>query len=171
MISVTLRPLEDGDLNQLFIWESDPESVRLAAFTRPNPSDRAAFEAHYARIRKNPDVLLRAVLVESEFVASIASFTIEGEREVTYWVDPTQRGRGIASAALGQLLKLDQTRPIFARVAEHNAASAAVLAHCGFTRIGSERSFAAGIGHEIKEYIFRLDAVGFEDARVHPRNQ
>ncbi|WP_082579767.1 GNAT family N-acetyltransferase [Arthrobacter sp. Soil736] len=157
MVTVTLRPLEDGDLDRIFAWESDPASVRQAAFTRPDPGDRSAFDAHYARILADRDVLLRAVLTEGRLAATVASFTMEDEREVTYWVDPAQRGLGIASAALAALLELDHTRPLFARVADHNSSSAKVLTHCGFTQIGTERSYADGVGHEIDERIFRLD--------------
>lgn len=157
MVTVMLRPLEDGDLDRIFAWENDPTSVRQAAFTRPDRADRSAFDAHYARIRTDRDVLLRAVLTEGKLAATVASFTMEGEREVTYWVDPAQRGLGIASAALAALLELDPVRPMFARVADHNSSSVRVLARCGFMQIGTERAFADGVAEEIDERIFRLD--------------
>lgn len=165
MVTVALRPIEDADLDRIFAWERDPDSVRQAAFTRSDPDDRSTFEAHYARIRTDRDVLARAVVADDLLVATIGSFTMEGEREVTYWVDPRQRGRGIASAALSALLELDQTRPIYARVAAHNAASETVLARHGFTRIGEEWSFAEGLGHDIEEHIFRYDG---ESSAVEP---
>jgi hypothetical protein len=42
-------------------------------------------------------------------------------------------------------------------MADHNAASAKVLARAGFGEVGSETSFAPGVGAEIIERIYRLD--------------
>jgi RimJ/RimL family protein N-acetyltransferase len=48
-------------------------------------------------------------------------------------------------------------RPLFGRVADHNVASAKVLARAGFVEVGSDTGFAPGVGAEIAERIFRLD--------------
>jgi len=53
-MAITLRTFADGDLDALFAWESDPRAVQMAAFTRADPSDRAAFDAHYERVRSDP---------------------------------------------------------------------------------------------------------------------
>jgi hypothetical protein len=53
-MAITLRTLADSDLDTLFVWESDPRAVQMAAFTRADPSDRTAFDAHYERIRNDP---------------------------------------------------------------------------------------------------------------------
>jgi len=157
-MKIKLRPLEDADLDLLFEWERDARAVELAAFTRADPSDRVAFDSHYERIRGDPDVTLRAIDDGTGLVGTIGSFTMEGTREVTYWIDSARWGEGIASAALQALLALETIRPIFARVVEHNVGSATVLTRAGFTRIGSENSFAAGLGREVVENIFRLGA-------------
>lgn len=60
-MGVRLRTLEDAHLDQLFTWERHPRAFAMAAFTRANPSDRAAFDGHYQRIRNDADVTLRAV--------------------------------------------------------------------------------------------------------------
>lgn len=52
--AITLRPVTDDDLDKVFVWESDPRAVAMAAFTRADPSDRDAFDAHYERIRNDP---------------------------------------------------------------------------------------------------------------------
>jgi len=49
MTVVTLRPVEDSDLDALFAQMRDPVGVRMAAFTPENPDDRHAFDAHMAR--------------------------------------------------------------------------------------------------------------------------
>lgn len=129
----------------------------MAAFTRADPSDRGAFDAHYERVRNNPSATLLAIDDDAEFVGTVASFTTEGRREVSYWIDPTRWGQGLASRALQALLAIEPTRPIYGRVAQHNAASAKVLARAGFVEIGSDTGFAPGVGAEIVERIYCLD--------------
>jgi RimJ/RimL family protein N-acetyltransferase len=156
-MAVTLRPFTDHDLDALFAWESDPRAVEMAAFTRANPSDRSAFDAHYQRVRSDPSNTLLAIDDDGEFVGTIGSFTMEGEREVTYWIAPARWGQGLASQALRVFLAIESTRPLYGRVAGHNAGSAKVLARAGFVEVGSETAFAEGVGAEVVEHIYRLD--------------
>ena len=156
-MAITLRTFEDKDLDALFAWESDPRAVEMAAFTRPNPSDRRAFDAHYERVRGNPSNVLLAIEDGGEFVGTVSSFTVEGKREVSYWIAPARWGQGVASQALRALLAIELTRPLYGRTAAHNVASAKVLARAGFVEVGSDAGFAAGVGAEIVERIFRLD--------------
>ena len=74
-MAITLRTFEDSDLDALFTWESDPHAVQMAAFTRANPSDRSAFDAHYERVRSNPSNTLLAIDDDGEFVGTVGSFT------------------------------------------------------------------------------------------------
>jgi len=157
-MAITLRPVTDDDLDALFVWESDPRAVQMAAFTRADPSDRGAFDAHYERVLDDPTATLRAIEHDGEFVGTVGSYTMDGEREVTYWISPARWGRGLASQALQMFLALvEPARPIFGRVADHNAGSAKVLERAGFVATGSETSFAPGIGAEVVERIYRLD--------------
>lgn len=155
-MTVFLRLLEDADLDQLFEWECDPQAVAMAAFTRSDPSDRAAFDSHYRRIRNDPDATLRAIDDGCGLVGTIGSFTMEGEREITYWIDPSRWGRGLASEALEEFLQVEAARPLFARAADHNIGSAKVLTRAGFAQIGSQTSYADGVGREVVEHIYRL---------------
>jgi RimJ/RimL family protein N-acetyltransferase len=156
-MAITLRTVEDSDLDALFTWESDPRAVQMAAFTRANPSDRSAFDAHYERVRSNPSNTLLAIDDDGEFVGTVGSFTLEGKREVTYWIAPARWGQGLASRALRAFLAIETTRPLYGRVASHNAASAKVLARAGFVEVGSDTGFARGVGAEVVERIYRLD--------------
>src|SRR5215472_5742990 len=122
-MAITLRTFADGDLDALFVWESDPRAVQMAAFTRADPSDRAAFDAHYERVRANPENTLLAIEAEGEFVGTVASFTFEGERNVSYWIAASRWGQGLATQGLRALLEIELTRPLFGRVAEHNVGS------------------------------------------------
>ena len=156
-MAVTLRTFTDNDLDALFVWESDPRAVQMAAFTRANPFDRSAFDAHYVRVRSDPSNTLLAIDDDGEFVGTIGSFTMEEKREVTYWIAPERWGQGLASQALRAFLAIESSRPLYGRVAGHNAASAKVLTRSGFVEVGVETAFAPGVGAEVVEHIYRLD--------------
>ena len=153
---VALRPVEDADLDTLFDQKRDPEAVRMAAFTAGDPDDRAAFDAHMARLRSSPSITLRAVTSDGTLVGSIASFVSGGETEITYWIDRPAWGRGTASRALALFLGQVPVRPLHARAASDNAASLRVLQKAGFEIIGTEKSFAQARNEEIEETILRL---------------
>ena len=153
MTEVTLRPIEDADLDAIFEQMRDPEAVRMAAFTAEDPSDRAAFDAHMRRVRAAPDTTNRAVLVDGMLAGTIASFVMEGDTEVTYWIDRAYWGQGIATRALTELLQLVPVRPLMARVAADNEASRRVLEKCGFRRMGEAESYAPARKSVITELI------------------
>ena len=157
MFDVALRPIDDRDLDPLFDQMRDPAAVRMAAFTPSNPDDRAGFDAHMAKVRASPDVLLQAVTCDGYLVGSIATFVNEGDTEVTYWIDRATWGRGIASRALTLFLDVVRRRPLYARAASDNVASLRVLEKSGFRAIGTDVSFAPGRNDEIEETILRLD--------------
>jgi RimJ/RimL family protein N-acetyltransferase len=156
MSIIALRNVEDADLDALFDQMRDPEAVHMAAFTAEDPNDRAAFDAHMRRVRTSPENLLRAVTLDKEFIGTIASFVIDGDTEVTYWIDRRYWGRGIATRALELLLELETTRPLHARAASDNPGSLRVLEKVGFVPIGTEMSFANARGDEIEETILLL---------------
>lgn len=156
-MTITLRTLRDDDLDDLFQWESDPKAANMAAFTRPDPTDRAAFDAHYQRVRSNPDVTIQAIAEDGTLVGMIASFSIEGQRELTYWVDPARWGCRIASEAVRLFLSRETRRGLYARVAASNRGSEKVLEHNGFVRVGEETSWADGVSSDVLEHIYRLD--------------
>ncbi len=58
---IALRSVHDADLDAIFEWMRDPESVRMAAFTTDDPDDRAGFDAHMRKLRESPDITLRAI--------------------------------------------------------------------------------------------------------------
>lgn len=154
---IALRLITDADLDALFDQERDPEAVRMAAFTRDDPDDRSAFDAHMARVRSAPGITMRAVTCDGQLVGSCAAFPVEGDTEVTYWIDRAAWGRGIASRALELLLDLVPVRPLHARAASGNAGSLRVLQKAGFKVIGTEVSFASARNAAIEETILRRD--------------
>jgi RimJ/RimL family protein N-acetyltransferase len=154
---VALRPVGTADLDSLFRMMRDPTSVWMAAFTAEDPDDRERFDAHMARVLGSPDNTTLAITWQGDFVGTVACFQMEGQTEVTYWVDRAVWGRGIASQALALLLETVRVRPLFARAASDNAGSLRVLEKAGFRVVGSEVSYATARGTEIEETILRLD--------------
>ncbi|MFD4137849.1 MULTISPECIES: GNAT family N-acetyltransferase [unclassified Streptomyces] len=154
-VFITLREVHDTDLPVFFRHMNDPESNRIAAFTSEDPSDRAAFEAHWARIRASDDVI-RTVLADGVVVGHTAVYGPPDFREVTYFIDRAYWGRGVATAALRGLLDVVPTRPLHARAAADNKGSIRVLEKCGFTVTGHDRGFANARGEEIDELVLTL---------------
>ncbi|MFJ6630510.1 GNAT family N-acetyltransferase [Streptomyces sp. NPDC091376] len=153
---IALREVRKPDLDYFFTLMQDPESGRMAAFTAEDPGDRARFDAHWERILGTDDVN-RTVLVDGAPAGHAAVYGPPGEREVTYWIDRAHWGRGVATAALRELLVLVAERPLYARAAADNAGSLRVLAKCGFTVTGRDRGFAHARGEETEEFVLRLD--------------
>jgi RimJ/RimL family protein N-acetyltransferase len=154
---VALRDIQDADLDALFDQMRDPESVRMAAFVFRDPNDRDAFDAHLARIRSGPDTTLLAIVRDGRFVGTIGSFVIEGDTEITYWIDRSSWGQGVASQALALFLRTQEIGPLHARAASDNLGSLRVLQKAGFRITGTEVSYANARNAEIEETILRLD--------------
>jgi RimJ/RimL family protein N-acetyltransferase len=154
---VTLRLIDDSDLDALFDQMRDPESVRMAAFTAKDPNDREAFDIRMSKSRTSLDGTLRAVTRDGHLVGSIASFVIDGDTEVTYWIDRSVWGQGVASQALALFLDMVPVRPLYARAASDNIGSLRVLRKAGFAIIGTEISYASARNSEIEEAVLRLD--------------
>ena len=111
-MNVSLRPLEDRDLDTIYQQVTDPESVRMAAFTAEDQTDRRAFLNRMSRLRADTSVSHRVIEVDGAVAGTIGSFRIDNQPEVTYWVDRTLWGKGIASAALQILLAETAERPL-----------------------------------------------------------
>lgn len=71
-MEVVLRDVRDDDLPTFFAQMNDPEGLRMAAFTAKDPSDRALFEAHWARIRQDSTVVARTILGDGDEVVGHA---------------------------------------------------------------------------------------------------
>lgn len=156
-MEIRLRPVRDADLDTIYDQMRDPVAVRMAAFTAEDPDDRAAFDAHLRRLRTTPSIHLRAVTADGALAGTVASFEVGADTEITYWIDRSWWGRGIATAAVQLLLENLPVRPVTARAASDNAGSLAVLRKAGFRKVGTEVAFATARGREIEETVLRLD--------------
>ena len=153
---IELRDLDDDDLDAIFEMMRDPAAVQMAAFTAADPDDRATFDAWIARQREAPEVATFVVTENGGFAGTAALFSADGDREVTYWIARHAWGRGVATQALRLLVSREPERPLFARVAAHNAASIAVLTKVGFTEVFRDTDFAPGVGREVEEIVMVL---------------
>jgi RimJ/RimL family protein N-acetyltransferase len=151
-----LRRTEVPDLEYLFRFQLDEEGGYMAAFMPENPQDESAYLIKYTKLLGDPQVNNQTILVDDVIVGSIAKFVMEGDAEITYWIDRKFWGRGIATSALEAFLGIETTRPIFGRVAFDNLGSQKVLERCGFVKIGSEEGFAGARQKEIVEFIYQL---------------
>ncbi|MEA1673377.1 GNAT family N-acetyltransferase [Nitrospirillum sp. BR 11163] len=157
-MALTLRPVIDTDLPIFFAQQADPVANAMAVFGAARPDDAAAFGAKWARIRASPDLLTRTVVVEDAVAGYVAHFPLMGQPSIAYWLGRAFWGRGIASTAVAQFIATIPTRPLYARVAVGNTASARVLARTGFRAVGRDRGHAPSLDRMVEEEIFRLDA-------------
>lgn len=155
-IQVKLRRTEFSDLELLFQFQLNEEANYLAAFTSKDPADKEAYFEKFTKLLNDPTINMQTILVDETIVGSIAKFEMEGDTEITYWIDRNFWGKGIATTALKNFLTIENTRPIFGRVAFDNLGSQKVLEKCGFVKIGTDKGFANARQTEIEEFIYRL---------------
>ena len=153
---IKLRQSENSDLAFFFQFQLDKEAIYLAAFTPKDPTDKAAYLEKYTKHLNDPTINMQTILVDETIAGSIAKFMMEGDAEITYWIDRNFWGKGIATTALKNFLNIENTRPMFGRVAFDNIGSQKVLEKCGFIKIGTDKGFANARQTEIVEFIYRL---------------
>src|SRR5688572_8810109 len=115
-----------------------------------------SFAQHWEKLLADSSKLKKTIVVDDQVVGNIGSWTAEGKREIGYWIDRAFWGRGIGTEALSAFLRLEKTRPLYAGVAKHNAASIRVLQKCGFILLGFED---AANEADATHVLLRLDAL------------
>jgi len=92
-------------------------------------------------------------------VVHIASFDLEGRREVTYWIGREDWAAEIATRALQALMQLDQPAPLYGSAASDNAGSDPRVDDVRLSDRGREVArFGMRRGEETDEIVLRLDA-------------
>jgi ribosomal-protein-alanine N-acetyltransferase len=153
---IILRKTEIADLEYFFTFQLDNEANYLAAFTSKDPTDKTAYLQKYSKFLNDPTINNQTIIVENKIAGSVAKFEIEGQAEVTYWIDKKFWGKGVATKALKSFLKNETMRPIIGRVAFDNFGSQRVLEKCDFVKIGRDKGFANARQAEIEEFIYKL---------------
>jgi RimJ/RimL family protein N-acetyltransferase len=156
---VELRDVEVDDLPVFFEQQLDLEARQMAAFTVADPADRAAFEAKWTRILADESTVIRTIVADGRVAGSVTLWRDESldAPEVSYWLGKDFWGRGLATAALTEFLRVVETRPLYGRAAKDNLGSIRVLEKCGFRLDREERGFANARGEEIAEVVLRLE--------------
>jgi len=153
---IKLSTTKIADLDFLFKFQLDKQGGYLAAFMPKVSTDKAGYLAKHTALLKDPTVNNQSIFLEDKIVGSIAKFIMEGEAEITYWIDRAFWGQGIATKALTEFLLLETNRPIFGRVAFDNFGSQKVLEKCGFIKVGKDKGFANARQKEIEEFIYKF---------------
>ena len=153
---ISLRQTIVTDLEKFFEFQLDKEAMHLAAFTPKDPTDKIAYMTKFKRLLEDPTITMKTIIVDRQIAGSVAKFLMEDDVEITYWIDRKFWGQGVASAALKDFLSIENTRPIFGRVAFDNYGSQKVLEKCGFEKIGTDKGFANARQTEIVEFIYKL---------------
>lgn len=153
---IILRPTEVSELERFFTFQLDKEANYLAAFTSKDPADKTAYMEKHIKFLNDPTINTQTIMVNNIIAGSIAKFEMEGEAEITYWIDKKFWGKGVATTALKKFLIIENVRPIFGRVAFDNLGSQKVLEKCGFVKIGTDKGFANARQAEIEEFIYKL---------------
>jgi RimJ/RimL family protein N-acetyltransferase len=138
---VRLRGVTEDDLPIFFEHQRDPAAHRMAAFP---PRERDAFMTHWDSILRDASVVVRTIELDGVVAGNVVLFGFEGRREVGYWIGREFWGRGVATRALSAILLEVSERPIYAGVAETNAASIRVLEKCGFKAVETNEEEHAG---------------------------
>jgi RimJ/RimL family protein N-acetyltransferase len=155
-LDVQLRDIADGDMAGFFELHRDERAARIAAFGTRDP-DAGSLAARWKKSLAEGTTQKAIVLTKSgEVVGYVATFLLERQPQVTYWIARPHWGRGIATEALRQLLQSVSTRPLYASAASDNAASLRVLQKCGFVVRGAARAFASARGEEVEEVLLEL---------------
>jgi RimJ/RimL family protein N-acetyltransferase len=155
--ALILRDVVDDDLPIFFEQQCDLDAIHMAAFTSKDPTNRAAFLAHWERIRADATVTMKAIVCDGQVAGHVMSYYEDDRCEVTYWLGRRHWGQGVGSRSLAEFLMHTQTvRPIYARAARDNIASRRVLEKNGFTVISESKGFANARGQEIEEFLFEL---------------
>jgi RimJ/RimL family protein N-acetyltransferase len=149
-MQISLREVQDADLPAFWEQVTDPPVQQMAAVTRDYHYDKDRFDQFWATVRADPAVIVRTVLADGAVAGHAAVFGPPSGREVTYVVARRFWGRGIATAALAQLIELEHARPLHADAVADNTASIRVLEKCGFAVTGRSRSFARARDEEVE---------------------
>ena len=154
--SISLRPTHVSDLPALAAFQSDPVANQMAAFTAPDPNDHAAYITKWTRLLADPSIVARVVLLDGKILGTVGSWVLHDERQVTYWMDRSVWGQGVATEALRLFLAEYSERPLHGRLVADNIGSKRVLEKCGFVANGTDRGFAHARKTEVEELLYIL---------------
>jgi len=158
---VDLRPLESADLGAVFALQHEKEGALLAG-VEGDFVDEETF-----RTKMEADILAQtgkatifALMADGKMAGYIGCFQgPSGIWQLSYWLAQVFWGRGIATAALAQLLKALPPavlgQPIYAAVIDGNVASVRLLEKFGFIAYKKRAFRSAAHGAMQQQTLFR----------------
>jgi RimJ/RimL family protein N-acetyltransferase len=138
--AVTLRPWSVADA-RWFVNARD--EVVFANTTEPRDLTVAELEIAIRGTASSPSVAAWAIERNGSLVGSMAVVVEGANADISYWLAPAGRGRGVATTAVGLALDwcwLTEIDRVEAQVMVGNAPSKQVLARNGFVATGESRS-------------------------------
>ncbi len=145
-----LRAMEPYDVEQLYIWENDPEVWRVSGSTAPLSRERLMrfIEEQSYDIYATRQMRL-VVECEGVAVGSLDIFDFDPQHRrfgvgiLIY--DPSHRRQGYARSVIEQVKEYGRqtlgVRQIWANVAADNVASRELFERCGFEQCGHRRQW------------------------------
>jgi RimJ/RimL family protein N-acetyltransferase len=118
--------------------------------------EREAFDAHWRRILADDSLIARTIEADGEVAGNAVSWQLDGRQVVGYWLGREFWGRGLATAALAELVQELEPRPLHAWVARSNLGSIRVLEKCGFVRVAEEAEYDERIGQVVELFLYEL---------------
>jgi RimJ/RimL family protein N-acetyltransferase len=163
--NIVLRPWVSEDADAVFAVMTDPDIALWNAssvHTREKAGDWVASRADWTA----GDHVSLAVVhsLSGELVGSVSLHRVDreqGDAEIGYWTVPSERGRGVATAAVTALCRWAFLQLPIDRIelchAVENPASARVAQRAGFTQEGRLRqSYRYGDGRKHDELLWSL---------------
>ncbi len=122
------------------------------------PRENNAFMSHWAEILGDESVTKKTIVFDGNVAGNVVGWGPGDERAVGYWIGREYWGKGVATRALMLFLDHEQTRPLYAHVAAHHAASIRVLEKCGFTISSRAGAPSGALDEPDEELILQLRA-------------
>jgi RimJ/RimL family protein N-acetyltransferase len=148
-----LRDVSESDLEAFYAQQRHPEATRMALFPA---REREGFDAHWRRVLADETVTKKTIVDGGKVAGNVLCWETEGWRYVGYWLGREFWGKGLATAALAELIEEVTVRPLYAWVATSNVPSRRVLEKCGFVQVGSRAGRDEKLGEAVEELLLEL---------------
>ena len=165
-MTVTLRPIAEGDLGRLAAWRNDPRVHPF--FFYEGRIDPAKQREWLDSVRRDGSRRFFAIEADGHFAGTISLERIDPRNRSgemgNMLVDPDRQGKGLGREAIGQLLALAfgalGLERVELRVFADNAIAIRLYEYCGFRREGVERGAILREGR--RRDVLRMGLLGEE---------
>lgn len=156
-----LRPLRKSDLGLIELYAGDERVARMTT-SIPHPLPPGATEAFVTRAMADDraEDIWAMDATKSGGAELMGLISLErmdrNQSEVGYWVAPVYWNTGLASDAVGALVRANPMKnaTMFASVFQDNPASARVLTHCGFEYLGDAESYSVARARTVPTWTY-----------------